>query len=1133
MTTSQDDALGTYALRDLISDIPLSTDEDEQAHITSIDYWNDHIYIGTSAGEVLHYVSIPPDPSDESGQPTYILAAKLEPPYTTEQQGSDKGVKQILLLPDASKACVLCNATLTFYTLPELSPAYDDKIKQGGCIWVGGIDNNLVGDGSHGGTEPIIVICLRQKLRLIRLGKDARKIREIHLGGVTAIQRRGDLACVADGNSYSLLDVLNQQKNRLFPISSLVEEEKPLPEIPRSGSRGPSRSFSTASPDPIRQVRGHERNVSLGAPPRDSARTRTESPTPWPARGSSRNAASGEPSSRDESPAPSMDPTPRASMDVPSNGMASWGASTAHPLPPNIVSPSQAEFLLTTGTRMDEVGIGIFVNMDGDPSRAPIEFSSYPASLVIDRSSGSAESDPTNSADAEGYALALVQRKDNEAIQECVEVQRWDAEPDEQHSKEWLVLDTTPSAETAAVPSSGLRLATNSAELNIREISTTLRLRRLVLADAPEDADVKRNEEEDKIAAQFSQTRTNILLYTSKAVKWVAKNPLLLRLDRRLVTATMRSDTGEVSVDVLNVQYVINSIRGQDARDVFEFQTLTYVRQKSSILLFGNLVVQAASGMSLDDRECRLVEEALVTGDVDPRVILLMTKFLANEVSEGEQGIWISQGLIDTIQLFRGKDDRESKAEDALAVYGEKFLGIVKRFLLVWRTKKGFGSVADEDLVFKTVDAALLYVLLLLDRKSPRGSAAHGSLRAELYKVVDGGVYCFDRAVQLFEQFQRLYVLSRLYQSRKMSAQVLATWKRIMEGEYDNGGELILGDQEVRNYLTKISNRKLVEEYGSWLANRNPKLGVQVFADDTSKVQFQPSEAVTLLKEQAPGAVKDYLEHLVFGKNHVQYVNDLISFYLDTVLTQLESSDEAKNSLLRSYETYRALHPPKPTYRQFITDNAIDAEWWHNRLRLLQLIGGSHGAASKYDVHALRSQLAPYSDELVPEMIILNGREGNHEEALRLLTHGLGDYDTAIRYCLLGGSSIFHAGPGITADQPLPSKEEQALLFERLLHEFFRIEDIDERLQRTAELLERFGGWFDVAKVLAMIPDGWSVEIVSGFLVHAFRRLVRERNETVVAKALASAQNLKRNVDLIEKTESIGPTILSDEITAG
>ena len=97
------------------------------------------------------------------------------------------------------------------------------------------------------------------------------------------------------------------------------------------------------------------------------------------------------------------------------------------------------------------------------------------------------------------------------------------------------------------------------------------------------------------------------------------------------------------------------------------------------------------------------------------------------------------------------------------------------------------------------------------------------------------------------------------------------------------------------------------------------------------------------------------------------------------------------------------------------------------------------------------------------------------------------------------------------------------------MFEFFKIEDLNERLQRTAE----FGGWFDIGKVLDLIPDGWSVELVSGFLVHALRRLVRERNETVVMKALASAQNLKRNVDFIEKSENIGPTIVNAEVGVG
>jgi hypothetical protein len=802
---------------------------------------------------------------------------------------------------------------------------------------------------------------------------------------------------------------------------------------------------------------------------------------------------------------------------------------------PNILTPTPNEFLLTTGTQLDEPGIGMFVNLDGDPSRGPLEFSSYPESIVLD---GSGMSDFPDTADAlgsEGYVLATVQRRVGEGVQKAIEVQRWDVEPGEQHrSREWLDLGSVEGSEETQ-KRYGLRVATSVAELPVHEISSSLRLRRLPLRQEASVADAKREKEEDDFASRFAQTQARILFYTNDKVQWLIRNPLISQLDQRLTIAVQHSSSGQLSINIGDVQDVINDLRGQEAKDELEFRTLTYIRQKASILLFGNLMLQTLGGVIAYEHAKRLTEEALVGGELDPRIVLSLVSPLQLEVDEGKDGIWIPQGLRDAIIMLRGSFQVEDLAQDPRGAYGDNLLSIIKRYLQSWRKKKGFGSVADETHVFRTVDAALLYILLLLDQSSPRGPATPGSIRAELNDVIDRGVDCFDRAIELFEQFDRLYMLSRLYQSRKMVAEVLATWRRILDGERDAGGELIEGEHDLRRYLTKIRDHALVQEYGAWLANRNPKLGVQVFADDSSRVKFEPSEAVAVLKEKAPGAVKDYLEHLVFGKNHVQYVNDLIAFYLDTVLEKLQSPESnAKESLLESYSTYRALHPPKPTYRQFITDNAADGEeWQHNRLRLLQLIGGSHGAASEYDVHALRERLAPFSDALVPEMIILNGREGKHEEALRLLTHGLGDYDTAIRYCLLGGSSIFHPTSGLAPQQPLPEKEEQAKLFNYLLHEFFSIEDLSERLERTAELLERFGGWFDVNEVLAMIPPEWSVEVVSGFLVQAFRRLVIERNETGVVKALASVQNLKSSVEAIEKMEAIGATVVTAEVAAG
>jgi hypothetical protein len=95
---------------------------------------------------------------------------------------------------------------------------------------------------------------------------------------------------------------------------------------------------------------------------------------------------------------------------------------------------------------------------------------------------------------------------------------------------------------------------------------------------------------------------------------------------------------------------------------------------------------------------------------------------------------------------------------------------------------------------------------------------------------------------------------------------VLATWRRILEGDEDVGGEFTDGETEVRKYLSKIKDRKLVVENGTWLARRNPKIGVQVFADESSRVVIPPNEALAILRDSAPNAVKDYLEYLVFGK---------------------------------------------------------------------------------------------------------------------------------------------------------------------------------------------------------------------------------------------------------------------------
>jgi hypothetical protein len=209
-----------------------------------------------------------------------------------------------------------------------------------------------------------------------------------------------------------------------------------------------------------------------------------------------------------------------------------------------------------------------------------------------------------------------------------------------------------------------------------------------------------------------------------------------------------------------------------------------------------------------------------------------------------------------------------------------------------------------------------------------------------------------------------------------------------------------------------------------------------------------------------------------------------------------------------------------------LTDNSPPNEVWQSRLRLLQLLGGGHD----YDAAAIRKRLDTSLESqqqlLVPEAIILDGRAKRHDDAIRLLVHRLGDYDTAVSYCLRGGGSLSASAPG--RRDSLPTKETQARLFRVLLAEFLAIKDLSDRVEQTGALLERFGGWFDVLEVLSLVPDNWSVDVTAGFLITALRTLVRERQESMLARSLSGAENLRVNYDLLTSIDEKGPMVQSE-----
>ncbi|KAL4876313.1 hypothetical protein BJY04DRAFT_143935 [Aspergillus karnatakaensis] len=1154
-----------YVFRSLFNQVPVAADDAEgDVHITCVEYWNDNLYIGTSEAEILHFVCLPSSPSDESTEPQFILASRL--PITFSQSASaqsQSGIQQILLLPTVNKACVLCNGTATFYMLPELSPAFGGNTKVNNCRWIGGLDLNITPEEAE---TPVVMIATNSRLMLVKIGDGARLVRNIEFPGCLTLSRRGPISCVADNRTYSLLDVEHQQKIPLFPISFADEMQD-------SGRVEDIPAYSASKTSPLGSSpdgRNHGRSSSVNSlggmlqptiPPRSSSKDRSRSLTPEPSEaGTPRRSVSRE---------RGKEPSPWTSSEQPTRESQPGTGEERKPLPPlpkpttelkpYILSPTPSEFLLVRGTEETEPGVGMFVNVEGDVVRGTITFHKYPKSIVIDKGDETnLIQSPENTKDE--LVLAVIESDREGQVRKFLEVQPWDVDPAEtEDHKSWVEIPMMQDEQTRNV---GVSHTISPTELEIRELGNLLRMVRLKTptlsayapaadprtqasieqlqkekelfesqeltdSDGPKKAsdwEADRNAEEAKIAQQMGKTRSSLVMWAGNQIWRIVRNPLTTHLDELLQKAMVARDNGH-TLDRKAIWDLIGSVQQTEPRSEAEFLGLNFLKQKASLLLLGDLLFM--DPQSRNDAVIDTTEKALIVGEMDPRIAMILIPLLRTETRQSVQGIWVHAGLAETAESYLEQAD---KAEGSLMGYFDAgVLSMMKRFLLSWQQKRGYGSISDETYVLDSVDAGLLRLILEQSAGMTKEQQATSRIRSELNKLVDNWKGNFDHAVALLESYHRLYVLSRLYQSQKMSGNVLKTWRRIIEGEEDVGGEITPAGVEVqmRRYLVKIKDAQLVEEYASWLAQRNPQLGIQVFADNTSRVIRDPADVVALLKERAPNAVQEYLEHLVFSKNYAQYADDLLQYYLDTVISVLEKSPEARTSLSESYSTYRALRPPKPTYMNFITENLPSDPWWKSRLRLLQLLGGGSSSqftsvaapSLNYSIPAVLARIEPFQNELVSESIILDGLQGRHREALRLLTHGLGDYDAAARYCLFGG-------PRSTSSTGAPlefaEKTRQSELFRYLLDEFLQIHDLPERIERTSDLLGRFAAWFDVREVLSIIPDDWSVDILNNFLAHVFRVLVSESREVRIERALSAGQNLRVAAEYISGMEKIG-----------
>ncbi|XP_054830185.1 transforming growth factor-beta receptor-associated protein 1 isoform X3 [Eublepharis macularius] len=390
-----------------------------------------------------------------------------------------------------------------------------------------------------------------------------------------------------------------------------------------------------------------------------------------------------------------------------------------------------------------------------------------------------------------------------------------------------------------------------------------------------------------------------------------------------------------------------------------------------------------------------------------------------------------------------------------------------KRFLMSYLNEVRSTDVANgykED-----VDTALLKLY---------AEANHESLLDLL--VSENFCLLTDSAAWL-EKHKKYFALGLLYHSNGQDAAALQLWIKIVNGDVQDSTRTDLYEYIV-DFLTSCSDHELVWKYAEWLLQRNEEIGVHVFTrrpqEEEQENSFNPDDVMSCLNKYPKSLVK-YLEFLVLERRiqKEKYHTHLAVLYLEKVLHLKSLETERSEELVDTQAKLQSLLRKSDLYRAYF---------------ILDKISGS-------DLHM--------------ECAILYGKLEEHDKALHILVHVLKDFAAAEDYCVWNSEN-----------KGIPYRRK---LFHMLLMAYLNSSSAERELVMAAvDLLNSHAADFDAALVLQLLPDSWSVQLLSSFLTGAMRESIHAQRMSQIALGLAKTENL---IYKHEKVKLKGhTTVLSD-----
>uniref|UniRef100_A0AAV2JID4 Vacuolar sorting protein 39/Transforming growth factor beta receptor-associated domain-containing protein n=1 Tax=Knipowitschia caucasica TaxID=637954 RepID=A0AAV2JID4_KNICA len=312
-------------------------------------------------------------------------------------------------------------------------------------------------------------------------------------------------------------------------------------------------------------------------------------------------------------------------------------------------------------------------------------------------------------------------------------------------------------------------------------------------------------------------------------------------------------------------------------------------------------------------------------------------------------------------------------------------------------------------------------------------------------------------------QHHRFFALGMLFESQGKHQEAIQSWVKLAEGQHTDPSCALSCSELLQHIVSRLGQLEDTEDLWTlapWALHQDQETGVQIFTKRAAQTPLPPERVLALLQTYPQARINylEFLTHNMSSKDSGHHTELALAYVSQCLQNQQDPASRGKLQLLL----------------------------WESDC---------------YHVSSVYERVVPTT--LYMERAILLGRTGDHRGALKLLVEAGPDTAAAEEYC-----------SRLSVHQGLQSTQSHML---ELLHIYMS----EGCSPAVLGLLKKYPHLLSGQRALHVLPESWSVQLLSDFLVGSTREAFHRSRMKTVEEALERARLHRHKAQWIQASSAV------------